>query len=97
VEDWRAKVKDVLMSFDFPIDIPDLCRLVGLPVQDMEEIYPEITRISNELTGTPYVLVIETQNCMNCYASSTFMGKLDMKCERCGGFVPPPKVCINPR
>lgn len=97
MDDWKERVKEVLMSFDKPIHIPDLCRIVGLSVDDMEEMYPEIVRISRELTGTPYALVIEEQDCMNCYAPSRFTGKMKMTCERCGGFVPPPKVCINPR
>jgi predicted Zn-ribbon and HTH transcriptional regulator len=97
IDDWRAEAKRVLMSFDFPIDIGDLCRLSGLSVDDVAEMYQEIANISKSLAGTQYALVVEEGFCVKCNRSARFTGNYTHRCERCGGFTTPPKVCINPR
>ena len=90
-------MEDKLKSFEVPIDIADLCRIVGLSVDDISEMYAEITRIAKSLAGTPYALVVEEGKCLDCFISARFTGKYDYTCTSCGGFVTPPKVCINLR
>jgi predicted Zn-ribbon and HTH transcriptional regulator len=97
MEEWREKVKDVLMSFDSPIEIVDLCRIIGCTLEDTAELLAEIGRIAKSLAGTPHALVVEEGKCVDCFKSVRFTGKMDFKCSSCGGFVMPPKVCINPR
>jgi predicted Zn-ribbon and HTH transcriptional regulator len=96
-EDWRKKLKEVLMRFDFPIGIDDVRRLVDVPGDDMPLLYEEIARITKSLAGTPYTLVVEEGKCSSCFRSVGFSRKMIIQCPSCGGYVSPPKVCINPR
>ncbi|MHA2027485.1 MAG: hypothetical protein ACXACG_18680 [Candidatus Thorarchaeota archaeon] len=97
MEEWREEAKRILMSFDFPIGIADLCRIAGLSVDNISEMYEEIVRISKSLRGTAYALMVEEGVCTECHKPTRFTGKYEHTCNSCGGFVTPPKVCINPR
>ncbi|MHA2323468.1 MAG: hypothetical protein ACXACG_17705 [Candidatus Thorarchaeota archaeon] len=97
MDEWREEAKRVLMSFDFPFDIADLCRIAGLSVDNISEMYKEIARISRSLVGTTYALMVEEGKCTECRMSARFTGKFEHTCNSCGGFVTPPKVCVNPR
>ena len=97
MEDWKISLKEKLMSFDTPIAIADLCRITGCSLDDTAEMMAEIARIGKSLSGTPYTLVVEEGKCIDCFKPARFTGKIDFKCTSCGGFVMPPKVCINPR
>jgi predicted Zn-ribbon and HTH transcriptional regulator len=97
MDEWRELVEEKLKSFDTPIDMADLCRLTGCPLEDMAKMMEEISRISKALNGTPYTLVVDEGKCIDCFKAVRFTGKMDFKCSSCGGFVMPPKVCINQR
>ena len=95
--EWKIGLKEKLMSFDFPIEVEDLCRLTGCSLDNTAEMLAEIAQITKSLEGTEYALVVEEGKCSSCFRSVRFTGKLDYTCSSCGGYVSPPKVCINPR
>ncbi|MHA2142088.1 MAG: hypothetical protein ACXADC_08015 [Candidatus Thorarchaeota archaeon] len=97
MEDWKKELKDMLMRFDFPVEVADLRRLVGLSSEDMPLLFDEIAQIAKSLAGTPYALVVEEGKCSSCFLPVRFTGKIVYTCPRCGGFANPPKVCINPK
>jgi len=63
MEDWRKKLKDLLISYDFPIEIADIRRILGVSVDEILQIFEELVRITKSLTGTPYALVVEEGKC----------------------------------
>ena len=98
MEDWKMGLKEVLISFDVPIEIADLRRIVSVPGDDVTLLFREIANIAKSLVGTRYVLVVEETACLNCNRTNRFSGQRVFECRHCkDGFVPPPKFCINPR